>query len=81
MPPDKALSPQQVADLTAWVNVGRRLARSRLLESAPRRTGRSRPIRDVVPPAVKDDALGADEHRPLHSCAAGSDRAEAGQPR
>jgi len=55
MPPDKALPPPQVADLTAWVNAG---------APWPKQTARIKaashwafePIRDVVPPAVHDES-------------------------
>jgi mono/diheme cytochrome c family protein len=54
MPPDKALVPQQVADLTAWVRSG---------APWPARTARIsalshwafQPIREVIPPAVHDE--------------------------
>ena len=77
MPPDKRSVPQQVADLAAWVKAGRP-GPSKALESRPRTHWAFQPIRDVVPPAVRDERWVQIEHRPLHSGAARGARAEAG---
>ena len=52
MPPDKALLPQQVADLKAWVSAGAPWpAHSARINAASHWA--FQPIREVVPPAVK----------------------------
>ena len=53
MPPDKTLSPQQVADLTAWVHAGVPWPKT-TPQIKPASHWAFQPIRDVVPPAVHD---------------------------